>query len=188
MCCHAPVYNNLITSSISSRAVRYNMLVNPSGIPGKFRAIDWLVELLNLYLKSVYGGEGSNHTVERIIEESPLIRVFRSSHANCERNFRITGLTNRHAPKNMEATYRVLLQYMADHNVNVNRPCRRSTDPIADPISRGSSMLLGEAVKYLDACSLEDVVALDAEGEEAEETQEALSADDLSIEDIDEAI
>lgn len=32
-------------------AIRYNMLVNPMGKPGKFRAVDWLVELHNLEIK-----------------------------------------------------------------------------------------------------------------------------------------
>lgn len=33
-------------------AIRYNMLVNPSGKPGKFRAVDWVEEsMINLYTK-----------------------------------------------------------------------------------------------------------------------------------------
>jgi hypothetical protein len=32
-------------------AIHYNMLINPTGLPGKFRAVDWLVELLNYYIK-----------------------------------------------------------------------------------------------------------------------------------------
>jgi len=35
------------------RAIRYNMLINLSGLPGKFRAVDWLVELLNYYIKVI---------------------------------------------------------------------------------------------------------------------------------------
>jgi hypothetical protein len=30
---------------------RANWLVNPSGKPGQFRAVDWLVELMNMYIK-----------------------------------------------------------------------------------------------------------------------------------------
>ncbi|KAH9886767.1 hypothetical protein C8Q73DRAFT_669104 [Cubamyces lactineus] len=33
------------------RAIRYNMLVNPSGKLNAFHAVDWIVELLNLYIK-----------------------------------------------------------------------------------------------------------------------------------------
>jgi hypothetical protein len=35
------------------RAIRLSMLCNPTGKPGKFRAIDWLVEHNNLYLKVI---------------------------------------------------------------------------------------------------------------------------------------
>ncbi|KAJ2971460.1 hypothetical protein NUW54_g12502 [Trametes sanguinea] len=33
------------------RVIRYNILVNPTGKPKAFRAVDWVVELLNLYIK-----------------------------------------------------------------------------------------------------------------------------------------
>lgn len=80
--------------------------------------MDWVVELLNLFTKSIYGSEGSNYTKNRILMESPLILVYRSSHANFERNFHLTGLTSRHAPKNMEESRRLLLEYMEVHKAN----------------------------------------------------------------------
>jgi hypothetical protein len=33
------------------RSIRYNILINPTGKVGKFRAVDWCVELNNLYTK-----------------------------------------------------------------------------------------------------------------------------------------
>jgi hypothetical protein len=37
---------------LSSKAVRYNVLVNPTGLPGKFRGVDWVEEsMINLYTK-----------------------------------------------------------------------------------------------------------------------------------------
>lgn len=46
------------------RAVRYNILVNPSGKEGEFRGVDWLVELNNLFTKvCLYGADGSGITV-----------------------------------------------------------------------------------------------------------------------------
>ena len=33
------------------QAVRYSMLINPTGQPGKYRAVDWMVELNNLFIK-----------------------------------------------------------------------------------------------------------------------------------------
>ena len=60
------------------KAVRYNWLCNPTGTPMGFRGVDWLLELENLYTKVIYGGSGSNYTVERIIVESPLIELYRT--------------------------------------------------------------------------------------------------------------
>ncbi|KAJ3473330.1 hypothetical protein NLI96_g13047 [Meripilus lineatus] len=37
------------------RAIRYNILVNPTGKPHQFRAADWVIELLNLYIKVSHG-------------------------------------------------------------------------------------------------------------------------------------
>ncbi|KAG6884204.1 hypothetical protein C0992_006774 [Termitomyces sp. T32_za158] len=61
------------------KAIRYHMLVNPTGKPGKFRGVDWCVELNNLYTKDVHGGESSNNTITRIIKESPLVQVYRNA-------------------------------------------------------------------------------------------------------------
>ncbi|KAI1784995.1 hypothetical protein LXA43DRAFT_900735 [Ganoderma leucocontextum] len=40
-----------LTVAISRKIIRYNILVNPTGKAGEFRAVDWIVELLNLYIK-----------------------------------------------------------------------------------------------------------------------------------------
>ncbi|KAI0743680.1 hypothetical protein C8Q80DRAFT_1107242, partial [Daedaleopsis nitida] len=71
------------------RAIRYNILVNPSGKPHSFRAVDWMVELLNLYIKAIYGGEELNYTKELILLESVLILLYRSNHGNMEWNLKI---------------------------------------------------------------------------------------------------
>ncbi|KAM6501444.1 hypothetical protein JOM56_004458 [Amanita muscaria] len=62
------------------RAIRYNILINPTGKAGKFRAADWLVELHNLDIKVNHGGQGPNYTVKRIIEESSLIGTYKNAH------------------------------------------------------------------------------------------------------------
>ncbi|KXN92518.1 hypothetical protein AN958_05373 [Leucoagaricus sp. SymC.cos] len=55
-----------------------NMLVNPTGQPDSFRAIDWVIEHNNLYTKQIYGGQFSNKTVEHVIKESPLIETYKN--------------------------------------------------------------------------------------------------------------
>ena len=45
----APVVNE--TDTLISKAVRYHLLVNPTGQNGKFRSVDWCVELNNLFTK-----------------------------------------------------------------------------------------------------------------------------------------
>lgn len=37
-----------------SKTIRMNILVNPSGKPGRFRGVDWVIEVLNLYIKVRY--------------------------------------------------------------------------------------------------------------------------------------
>ncbi|TFK95976.1 hypothetical protein BDV98DRAFT_516712 [Pterulicium gracile] len=36
------------------KTIRMNILVNPSGKPGRFRGVDWVIEVLNLYIKVRY--------------------------------------------------------------------------------------------------------------------------------------
>jgi hypothetical protein len=40
-----------LTESCTRRAVRYHWLVNPTGQEMKWRAVDWCVELNNLFTK-----------------------------------------------------------------------------------------------------------------------------------------
>ncbi|KAG1871817.1 hypothetical protein DFJ58DRAFT_652329, partial [Suillus subalutaceus] len=74
------------------------ILVNPTGKEGKFRAVGWCVELNNLFTKAssavINGGKGSNHTIDCIILESPLVQVYQNLHRTFERNFLHTLLTN----------------------------------------------------------------------------------------------
>ncbi|KAJ3555332.1 hypothetical protein NM688_g2636 [Phlebia brevispora] len=116
------------------RAIRYNCLVNPTGRPHKFRPIDWQVELLNLYTKEIYGGEGSNYMRDRILLESPLILILRSSHANFEHNFRLLGLTTRHTKKDMTAAFELLLRYMKQEGPHESKPGRRAGTTLQDAI------------------------------------------------------
>ncbi|KAF8228539.1 hypothetical protein L208DRAFT_1290894 [Tricholoma matsutake] len=83
------------------------MLVNPTGKPGKFRSVDWVIELHNLYTKmqSVeHGGSGPNQTVQCIIKESPLVQTYRDACITIEKNFSLTHLTRAHTDSNMTKT------------------------------------------------------------------------------------
>ncbi|KIL00961.1 hypothetical protein PAXRUDRAFT_776032 [Paxillus rubicundulus Ve08.2h10] len=40
--------------------IKKNLLCNPTGKAGEFRAVDWLVERNNLYTKVIFSGTGSN--------------------------------------------------------------------------------------------------------------------------------
>ncbi|KAF9231987.1 hypothetical protein BU15DRAFT_81749 [Melanogaster broomeanus] len=78
------------------RAIRYHILVNPTGKVMKWRAVDWCVELNNLFTKVCQewnGGKGSNHTVQRILLESPLVQVYRNIQGMVQQTFEHTHLT-----------------------------------------------------------------------------------------------
>ncbi|KAI0685472.1 hypothetical protein BC835DRAFT_1290053, partial [Cytidiella melzeri] len=94
------------------QAIRYNMLVNPTGRDQHFRAVDWVVELLNLFIKEIYGGEGSNYTKKRILDESALVLIYRNCHKVFEQNFLLSRLTYAHTTKNMTTTFHQVIQYI----------------------------------------------------------------------------
>ena len=90
----------------------------------------------------IFGGSYSNYTKERVIAESPLIEVYHSCHANIERNFQLGGLTTRHTPPDMKRTYRVLAEYMEQHDTNTYQPGRKTFYSIPDVLNKGLMLLL----------------------------------------------
>ncbi|KIL64922.1 hypothetical protein M378DRAFT_186629 [Amanita muscaria Koide BX008] len=58
------------------KIIRQNWLCNPTGQRKGFRAIDWLVERINWYLKVFHAGSGPTRTIKRVINESPLIEIY----------------------------------------------------------------------------------------------------------------
>ncbi|KAI0323622.1 hypothetical protein GY45DRAFT_1230278, partial [Cubamyces sp. BRFM 1775] len=124
------------------RAIRYNMLVNPLGKAHHFRAVDWIVELLNLYIKTIYGGSGSNYTKARILLESALVLVFRNCHANFERNFLLPGLTYAHTVKDMRKTIQSIIDdYVKGEGPNETKDGRSSAYTIPDLLNRGAAAI-----------------------------------------------
>ncbi|KAI0779057.1 hypothetical protein BC629DRAFT_1289968, partial [Irpex lacteus] len=90
------------------RAIRLNWLCNPTGRADGFRAVDWLVELMNLYIKVVYGSSGYTRTFQLVLKQSPLIEIFRKLHHTMQDNFHLTSRTVRHAPQNQLNTLQAL--------------------------------------------------------------------------------
>ncbi len=124
------------------RAVRYSMLVNPSGKAGCFRATYWCVELANLQTKTIHCGEGSNHTINRILTESPLIKVYYSIFHTVERNLGLRSLTTRHGKPDMTSTFRALGMYMQKNSPYTFECGRDSEHSIPDVMDKGLQALV----------------------------------------------
>ncbi|KAG1853941.1 hypothetical protein DFJ58DRAFT_660615, partial [Suillus subalutaceus] len=96
------------------------IMVNPTGKKGKFRAVDWCVELNKPFHKVskqksqvTNGGKGSNHTVSRIIMESPLIQIYRNLHTMFQNDFlHVSKQTTKHAEADMSKMFQVLCRHM----------------------------------------------------------------------------
>ncbi|KIY63429.1 hypothetical protein CYLTODRAFT_359989 [Cylindrobasidium torrendii FP15055 ss-10] len=101
------------------RSVRYNIIQFPDGKNGHGRGVDWFVEFTNLYSKRIHGGQGSNHTKERLIKESPLIRLYGTARHEVEGAFRVQRGINNHGTPKLKRTFKKLLDYLSD---NDNRP------------------------------------------------------------------
>jgi hypothetical protein len=86
--------------------VHMNWLVNPTGWKDGFYSVDWVVKLLNLYMKVrdqklipwqeahhlckvTYGGKGSNRTFQLVMKNSLLIETFQKVHINIWDNFHL---------------------------------------------------------------------------------------------------
>ncbi|KAL1658513.1 hypothetical protein GGF50DRAFT_120789 [Schizophyllum commune] len=127
------------------RIIRYNSLVNPTGVKGKFRALDWVQEDMNLKTKVIHGGTGSNYTKEHVIKESVLLHLYRDCHENMNRNFHLTSLTTAHAPANLTASIRLACDSMTRCEPNKFKPGRSSEYTIVDMLDKGTLMLAAGA-------------------------------------------
>ncbi|KAF4566199.1 hypothetical protein EYR36_011614 [Pleurotus pulmonarius] len=130
-----------------SHAVRYNILVNPTGKPGKFRAVDWCVELNNLYTKAVYGGDGSNFTVERILKESPLIHIYRDAKTTMGENLNVDSLTSSHSYPDMRKTFAEVGKQLEVTSAYVYIAGRTTKLVIEDMVGKGLASLEADAAK-----------------------------------------
>ncbi|KAJ3559556.1 hypothetical protein NM688_g272 [Phlebia brevispora] len=155
------------------KAVRYSMLVNPTGKPHCFRPVDWCVERNNLDTKTVHGGDGSNHTVDRILAESPLIGTYKTIYETIETNFHLTHLTTRHGNPVMTSTFQMLSRYIQEDSPYIPKAGRGSAYSIPDIFDQGLLQLMtGMGAENEDVA---DAEAADAEAHpEEEDLQEDL--------------
>jgi hypothetical protein len=139
-----------------ARAIRLNWLCNPSGRRDGFRAVDWLVELNNLYIKVsvvvstvlllsdvqqvVYSGEGPNRTIKRILDQSGIIEIYRNCHENIENNFEISQRTVNHAKLNMDADIHAMRVALAATKAQEFTD-KRKTEMVDDNYIRGYELL-----------------------------------------------
>ncbi|KAF8815306.1 hypothetical protein BYT27DRAFT_7226013 [Phlegmacium glaucopus] len=122
-------------------AVRMNILCNPTGKKGHFRAIDWIIEHNNLYIKRIYGGKFSNHTQERIMKESALIEVYKSIRIQFEQMFCLEHKTIRHSPPKMKNTFDKLGDYMRTESTHTEVRGRMAYN-IVDAKAKGMHMAM----------------------------------------------
>ncbi|KAM6491602.1 hypothetical protein JOM56_012994 [Amanita muscaria] len=136
------------------RAVRYNWLVNVAGKPGKFRAIDWYVELHNLQIKVNHGGQGPNRTIKRIIAESALVGNYKSAHHLVERNFLLSSQTTSHGEVDMTKTFAEILAQYEEASPHIFAPGRKASYLIDDVLNKGFELMQvqnGQTFKGSDA-------------------------------------
>ncbi|PPQ85735.1 hypothetical protein CVT24_002060 [Panaeolus cyanescens] len=147
-----------------SKIIRMNWLINPTGLPFGFRGVDWLVERNNLYTKVIYGGHGSNRSLDRIIEESPLIRLFQQMHVTIENGFHLTHQTIRHSMPILTVTMSKLRQHYLRHTPHVFTSGRSSRYEVPNTIEKGMGLLMSVQRSH-KSIELEDSMDIDGEGD-----------------------
>jgi hypothetical protein len=128
-----------------SHLIRYNILINPTGKPGKFRAVDWCVELHNYYIKVKYGGQGSNRSVKRMISESALVTTYSQAHETIEKTMHLNRLTTGHADPDMRKTFTELRNSLSQCSPHEFTPGRRTKYSIPDMLRKGADLLCKKA-------------------------------------------
>ncbi|KAL4066171.1 hypothetical protein J3A83DRAFT_4360406 [Scleroderma citrinum] len=106
--------------------VQYHMLVNLTGKEKKWQAVDWCVELNNLFTKVKNGGKGPNQTMEQIILELMLVQTYQSTQATIQKNFLHSHLTTKHADPDMTRTFANLASILAVHSPHTFTAGRKS--------------------------------------------------------------
>ncbi|KAJ3518248.1 hypothetical protein NMY22_g13775 [Coprinellus aureogranulatus] len=126
------------------KAIRYSILVNPTGKPGKWRGIDWVIEHNNLSIKRIYGGRFSNRKKKRIFIEAALIEVYKTIRIDFEDMYCLNQRSLRHAPPDMRATFRKLRLHMQANQCHMFIRGRRVPYIVPDASSKGMSIAMSK--------------------------------------------
>ena len=87
---------------------------------------------LTLFFKVKNGAKGSNHSVEWIILESPLVQVYRNVQGLVEKNFKLTHHTTNHVPPDMKKTFTKLLKHLSLNSPHIVSMGRKSHHQIVN--------------------------------------------------------
>ncbi|RPD52131.1 hypothetical protein L227DRAFT_515315 [Lentinus tigrinus ALCF2SS1-6] len=160
-----------------ARAIRLNWLCNPTGKPDGFLLmVDWLVELMNLFTKVVYGSSGYTRTYQLVIKQSPLIELFRKVHTLFQDNFHLLHRSVRHAPPDLTNTIKILLEALQVHDVHVLKPGRAVDVQLEDHLRDGMHIMQ----------TTSGMVDRDGEGDD-DDDGEAEDTMDIGIDDLEAA-
>lgn len=155
------------------KAVRYNWLCNPTGKQMGFRGVDWLLERNNLLTKVIYGGSGSNHTINRIIKESVLVQLYQDCKVTIEHEYILTPKTMKHGDPNLTQTFAALSRLARMESILQRNPEGRSSNfPIPNHFGIGMGKFFSEGLKAgVDILSMSE-----------EDGEEEVSEFDLAVE------
>ncbi len=103
-----------------SHVIKQHWLCNPTGTQAGFHGVDWWLECNNLYTKAsywhygqypfidtmathqvIFSGSNSNQSIQHIINQSSLIKIYHMIHVNTEDNFYVKSRSIWHAPTDM---------------------------------------------------------------------------------------
>ncbi|KAG1894465.1 uncharacterized protein F5891DRAFT_1130925 [Suillus fuscotomentosus] len=115
----------------------------------------------NLYTKVIYRGGGPNGTLEHIIKESPLIKVYHNCHVVIENRFHLQHQTIRHAQPEMMNTIRKLSTKIKENYAHIKKEGRKALWSIPDQINEG--MVLMQEQKIV---SEEETGVFDVDGDD----------------------
>ena len=175
-----------------------HLLINPTGQPGNFRAVDWAVELLNLFTKvrrtlhlnksiqltarqHTHSGSYSNKTVENILKESPLVEMYRQLGKMIERNFYTTKKTTKHQSPDMKKTFKEILSRMETNGTHVMKTERESEFRVNRNLERGLESI--QKTAKVRAAANQSNEGMQHEELEMVEDEAELDEEDLMLDD-----
>ncbi|KAF8193660.1 hypothetical protein BJ912DRAFT_848142, partial [Pholiota molesta] len=127
-----------------SQVIRMNILCNPTGKKGEFRALDWVVEHNNLYIEVnlCHSRKYANHQKSRIIAKSQLIETYKNIRIQFEQMFCLEHKSSRHSPPKMQITFKKLTTYMESQRAHIFTPNRDSEYSLPDVMDKGMTILM----------------------------------------------